>query len=200
MSRSMDKIERRNRMANIFNEWDTVKAPLPPELKPVTVATGSTALLVLDIQNNNCNSEKRPRCIDSLPGIQRLLNEARSREIPVIFSLTSKAAVEDIRQEVCPIDGEQIVRSGVDKFFNTELENILMDAGVKTVMIVGTAAEGAVLHTATGAALRGLDVIVPVDGFSSTNPYAEQYTAWHLVNAPGTRNRATLTQISLIQL
>ncbi|MBC8391368.1 MAG: cysteine hydrolase [Deltaproteobacteria bacterium] len=187
-------------MMNIFNEWDTVKAPLPPELKPVTVDTRSTALLVLDIQNNNCNSEKRPRCIGSLPGIQRLLNEARSREMPVIFSLTSKAAVEDIRQEVSPIAGEQIVRSGVDKFFNTDLEKILMDAGVNTVIIVGTAAEGAVLHTATGAALRGLDVIVPVDGFSSGNPYAEQYTAWHLVNAPGTRNRATLTQISLIQL
>ena len=96
-------------MMNIFNEWDTVKAPLPPELKPVTVDTRSTALLVLDIQNNNCNSEKRPRCIGSLPGIQRLLNEARSREMPVIFSLTSKGTVEDIRQEVYPVAGEQIV-------------------------------------------------------------------------------------------
>ena len=186
-------------MANIFDEWEAVKAPPPPELKPVTIDTGTTALLVLDIQTNNCNSEKRPRCIDSLPGIQSLLNEARSRKMPVMFSLTSKAAVEDIRQEVYPIDGEPIVQSGVDKFFDTDLENILMDAGINTVIIVGTAAEGAVLHTATGAALRGLDVIVPIDGFSSTNPYAEQYTAWHLVNAPGTRNRTTLTQISSIQ-
>ena len=28
--------------------------------------------------------------------------------------------------------------------------------------------------------------------------YAEQYTAWHLANSPGTRRQATLTRIDLI--
>jgi len=39
----------------------------------------------------------------------------------------------------------------------------------------------ALLRTATGAALRGFQVIVPVDGMSAGDPYAEQYTCWHIV-------------------
>jgi nicotinamidase-related amidase len=66
------------------------------------------------------------------------------------------------------------------------------------VVIVGTAAEGAVLHTATGAALRGLQVVVPLDGMTSATLYAEQYTAWHLLNAPGTKGKVTLTLFGLI--
>jgi len=56
-----------------------------------------------------------------------------------------------------------------------------------------------VLHTATGASVRGLKVVVPVDGMSSDQAYAEQYTAWHMVNAPGTRRSAVLTRFSMIR-
>jgi nicotinamidase-related amidase len=35
------------------------------------------------------------------------------------------------------------------------------------VIAVGTAANGAVLYTASAAAFRGMNVIVPVDGISS---------------------------------
>jgi hypothetical protein len=38
-------------------------------------------------------------------------------------------------------------------------------------------------------------VIVPVDGVSGDIPYAEQYVAWHLVNAPIISNSVTLTKI-----
>lgn len=64
-------------------------------------------------------------------------------------------------------------------------------------MVAGTAANGAVLHTATGAAMRGYRVIVRVD-LMSADLYAEQYTAWHLVNAPGTRHQTALTRSDLI--
>ena len=44
-----------------------------------------------------------------------------------------------------------------------------------------------------------MKVIVPVDGMSAENPYAEQYTAWHLLNAPRLINAVTLTKIDLIR-
>jgi nicotinamidase-related amidase len=68
------------------------------------------------------------------------------------------------------------------------LEKILNDKGIKTVVIVGTAAQGAVLNTASQAAFRGLRVIIPVDGMSAENTYFEQYTTYHLANA---RRRTT---------
>jgi len=48
---------------------------------------------------------------------------------------------------------------------------------VKTVVVVGAAANGAVLYTASPAVMRSFKVIVPVDGISADNAYAEQYTA-----------------------
>jgi len=187
-----------DRENTIVDEWATVKAPPPPDLKPVLVDPEVTALLILDIQNQNCSPERRPRCVASVPRIRSLLTKARNRGMLVIYSLTRNASEADIREELSPQTGEPIVKSGVDKFYGTELQGILEAKGIRTVILAGTSAHGAVLHTATGAALRGLKVIVPVDGMSAGNPYAEQYTSWHLENSPGTRRQATLTRINLI--
>ena len=182
----------------IIDEWTAIKVPPAPELAAPAVDPGTTALLILDIQVGNCNPDKRPRCATSVPKIQRLLAKAHAAGMAVVYSLTSKATEADILAELAPAAGEPVVKSSVDKFHGTELEAILRDKGVRTVILVGTSAHGAVLHTATGAAARGLAVIVPVDGMSATEPYAEQYTAWHLANAPGTRRQTTLTSIAQI--
>ncbi len=183
---------------NIVEEWETVKLPAAPKLEEVTLEPSTTALLVLDVQNQNCNAERRPRCVESVPKIADLLGRARRVGAPVVHSLTRSAEPEDIREEVRPMDDEPVVRSGVDKFYGTELENMLKERRVKTVILVGTSSNGAVLHTATGAAARGLGVVVPVDGMSASDAYAEQYTAWHLVNAPGTRRVTRLTTVGAI--
>lgn len=182
----------------IIDEWDAVKIPPPPNLSPVVVDLGTTALLILDIQNQNCNLERRPRCVASIAKIKRLLTEARENGLPVIYSLTSQTSPADIREELVPLEGELVIKSSVDKFHGSELEEILKSKGVQTVIIVGTSAHGAVLHTVTGAAIRGFNVIVPIDGMSADDPYAEQYTTWHLANSPGTRHRITLTKFSML--
>jgi len=183
----------------IVEEWMKVSIPAAPELEEVTLEPPTTALLVLDIQNQNCREETRPRCVESVPKIADLLRRARGAGASVVYSLTRSAEPEDIREEVKPESGEGVVKSGVDKFYATELEEILEEMGVKTVILVGTSSNGAVLHTATGAAARGLDVVVPVDGMSASEAYAEQYTAWHLVNAPGTRGKTRLTTVDAIK-
>ncbi|MBN1639975.1 MAG: cysteine hydrolase, partial [Anaerolineae bacterium] len=66
-------------MSDIVTEWADVRPPPPPELHPVTLDPARTALLVLDIQQGNCDAARRPRCVDSLPAIQALLARARSR-------------------------------------------------------------------------------------------------------------------------
>jgi nicotinamidase-related amidase len=183
---------------NIVEEWSAVQPPAPVELKAVTVSPSKTAFLVLDIEELTCNMQSRPRCVESAPRIGAFLAKAREAGMPVVHSLTSRGTPASILPEAKPLSGEPIVQSFVDKFFNTELDAILKKLGVENVIITGTTAEGAVLHTATGAAMRGLNVIVPVDGMSAGTLYAEQYTAWHLLNAPGTRARASLTKLDMI--
>ena len=77
---------------------------------------------------------------------------------------------------------------------------MLKDKGIKNVILVGTSAEGAVLGTLIGAAVLGYKVILPVDGMSSGDPYAEQYVAYGAVKSPGTRRVTTLTKISNIDI
>ncbi len=182
----------------IVDEWGAAKAPPAPALRPVTVDLKTTALLILDIQRQNCNMERRPRCVASLPRLQALLKRAIDKEMPVIYSLAGTATVADIWWQVQPLGSEPVVTAGADKFLRTDLERILQDRGIKTVIVTGTAAHGAVLYTASGAAMRGLSVVVPVDGMSAESLYIEQYTAWHLANAPTVGARVTLTRSDLI--
>jgi len=183
----------------IVDTWDAVKTPPAPELKSVILDSKATALLLLDFNKQTCNAERRPRCIASIPKVQELLEEARSKGFTIIYSLSAGATSTDIARELAPRKGEPVVTAGPDKFMGTELEKILMDKGIKTVIVTGTAAHGAVLYTASGAAFRGMQVILPVDGMSAENTYAEQYTAWHLANAPRVSSKVILTKIDLIK-
>ena len=182
--------------APITEEWDSVKAPPAPALKPVTVDPKTTALLMLDFMNQNCG--KRPRCVESLPAMKKLLDAARAAKAPVIYSFIANTTAADVMKDVAPIEGEPSVTSGPNKFLRTDLDKILKEKGIETVIVVGTAANGAVLNTASYAALTGMNVIIPVDGISG-DPYSEQYTAWHVVNAPGVSARSTLTRSDLIK-
>lgn len=183
----------------IMDEWAGIKAPPPPELKSVTIDPKVTALLVLDAVRQGCNVERRPRCLVSIPKIQALLGQARAKKMTVIHTHYTGTAAGDILKEVAPSAGEAVLGgTTADKFIRTDLENMLKDKGIKTVVIVGAAAEGAVLLTGSAAAMRGIDVIVPVDGVSSSSIYAEQYTAWHMKNAPTVGQRVTLTKTDLV--
>jgi len=182
----------------IIDSWAATPVPPAPALQDVTVDPSTTAFLVLDIEERTCNPERRPRCLATVPAISGFLSRAREKGIFVAYSLTRQGTRETILPEVKPKGAEPIVQSSVDKFFRTELEEILSQKGIGTVIIAGTAAEGAVLHTAAAASMRGLRVIVPVDGLSSSSLYAEQYTVWHLLNSPGTRQNAVLTRFDRI--
>ncbi len=184
--------------ADVIDEWASVKVPPPPPLAKVTVDPKSTALLVLDITKQVCSAERTPRCVAMLPRLHSLLAMARAKGLFVVYSLGGVSTPADILPEVAMAGGEPVVKSFPDKFVNTDLEKILKDKGIKTVIVVGAAAHGAVLHTVTGSVFRGFEVVVPVDGMAAETTYAEQYTTWDLVNAPRMADKVKLTRIDMI--
>lgn len=183
----------------IVDEWAAATAPPPPQLRAVTVDPRTTALLMLDVLRGNCNMERRPRCVAAVPRLSALLARAQAAGLPVIYSLTPGTTIDDVLLPVRPVGIEPAVTAMADKWIGTNLEQLLRDRGIRTVIVVGTAAHGAVLYTASGAAFRGLSVVVPVDGMSSETIYIEQYVAWHLANAPGVGARVTLTTTAQIR-
>jgi nicotinamidase-related amidase len=186
------------RAGDIIEEWANVKAPAALELKPVTLDPKTTALLLLDFVPPNCPN--RPRCMASLPAMKKLLAEARSKSVTVIYSTAGKATPSDILKDIAPAGSEPVVHSSVNKFEGTDLEKILKDKGIRTVIMNGTAAHGAVLYTGSAAALKGYNVIVPVDGMSSEDLYYEQATAWLLAKGTGGIGpKVTLTRSTMIK-
>ena len=189
----------------IIDDWQKVKPPAAPELKQITVDPKTTALLILDFNGAQdptkgpCNVKTKPRCLASVPKVKTLLDQARAKEMLVVFSLAGVGEAQDIATALAPRASEPIVKSGPDKFIGTNLRSILSDKGIKTIIVTGTASEGAVLDTATDAALNGMNIVLPVDGMSSTELYGEQYVAWHMVNAPGVSQKTTLTSIDRIK-
>lgn len=186
------------RAQGVIDEWAHVQAPPPPPLVKVSPDARSTALLVLDLATQTCNATQRPRCIAMLPRAKALLAHARAKGMFVVYTLGVASTTADILPEVAMQGGEPVVTSGPDKFVGTDLDAILKAKGIKTVITIGAAAQGAVLHTAAGSAFRGYDVVVPVDGMASETSYAEQYTTWDLVNAPRLADRVKLTRIDWI--
>lgn len=195
---------------NIVELWDAVETPAPPELHRVVVDPETTALLVMGFVAQSCNMQRRPRCVDTIPAVKRLLEGARAHGVFVMFSVPSNDPTgQEIVSELARLPGEELIPpNGPNKFLPFDLdfnrfEGLDLDAtlkahGIETVITVGTQVQTAVLHTAAEAALRGYRVVVPIDGMSGDTLYAEQYTAWHLANTQRVMQRVTLTTVDMI--
>lgn len=191
---------------DILAQWHEVAPPAPPLATPVLADPGRTAFLVLDMAGMDdpakgpCNPARRPRCVATLPAIATMLDAARGAGVLVVYSVSDAGTAADIAPALAPRAGDPVVKSGPDKFVGTDLAALLAARGISMVIITGTAAEGAVLDTATDAILREhLSVVVPVDGISSSSLFAEQYVAWALVHAPGLAGHAVVTRGAMIR-
>jgi len=188
--------------ADIIAEWATVKAPPVPELKPVTLDGKTTALLILDMMKTNF--PRRPRCSATVPNVKKLHDAARAAGAMVFYSLVggdNPTPADIVDPAIAPRDGEWAFQRGPDKFLGSGLEERLKQRGIKTVIVCGTSAQGAVVGTGSGSAQRGYKVIVPVDCMSSDEPYLEQYAAWHMFKGGPTivTGQTTLTRTDMIR-
>jgi nicotinamidase-related amidase len=153
-----------------------------PSLTPpisVTVDPRTTAVLVLDY----VFCYRMAGCNATFPAIQALLASARSAGAPVIYTRTP------VPKEIANSSADTVITNdiGPDKYFNTSLASILQSKGVKTLVIVGIAANGALLYTAQESCVRHFTVVVPVDTIVG-NAFVQAYVPYQLLNGPGCAN------------
>jgi len=184
----------------VLDDWASVKMPAAPALKPASVDPKTTALMLFDFTTQTCSQERRPRCAASMPKMKKLLEDARARGMFVVYSVAqANTGEKDMMPEIAPKAGEPILPPlGPDKFLNSDFEKMLRDKGVQTIIINGTAAQSTVLHTGGAAALRGFNVIAPIEGMSSNDAFPELYTAYHLTTAARVEAKVTLTRVDMI--
>jgi len=185
------------------HEAPSVQVPTIPAPVAVEVEAAKTAFLILDLTEATC--APRTNCVASVPAIASLLARARAANVPVVYSAARSPTT--VLAAVAPRANEPLVMTFADKFFQTDLDDILTGLGAETLVIVGTFANGAVLYTAYGANLRGYTVVVAEDGISEPGDFEVFLARYQLLNQPGFNNpentplvagRVTLSRTDLI--
>lgn len=170
------------RAQGVVGEWDSVEPPPPPKLKAVTLDPKTTALLIIDFSEGNCTAERVPRCVTAIQHVKTVLDKARANHALVVY--TGFPNMKPFRPEVTPMQGDPMVTAGGNKFHGTDLEKILKDHGIQTVVLTGTE-PGAVLFTGAEAARLGYKLVVPVDTMPGSTLYSEQAVVWGFQHDPG---------------
>jgi nicotinamidase-related amidase len=185
--------------ADIISDWPTLQMTPPPTLKQAEVDPKTTALLLFDFMNTNCN--ERPRCVEAIPKLKALMDRARAAGMLVAYTLPGGGKIVD--PSIAPHDGEVVdqKQGGPDKFLGSDLDQRLKDHGTKTVILCGTSAQGVGLGTGAAAAQRGYYVVYPVDCLPSESAFREAYAAWHMAGGgpPVTTRWVTVTRSDMIK-
>jgi nicotinamidase-related amidase len=169
-----------------------VEAPEHPVEASVAIDPKTTALIIVDMQNDFVKPGGAlvvPTAAQTIPAIQVLGALARSHGMAVFYTQDTheRGDIEfpiwgqhvlrgswgwRIVDELAPEDGERIIEKlRYDGFFGTPLDHELRLKRIETVIVCGTVANICVLHTAGSAALRGYKVILPVDAISAITPF-----------------------------
>lgn len=182
--------------ADVVDNWAQVQAPAAPKLENVTIDPKTTALLMLDFLKQNC--APNPACTAAVPGVKSLLDQARAKKMLVVYTMFPGPTAADILPQVAPAAKEPVITGLLDKFPKTNLDKLLKQKHIKTVIVVGNASNGAVLFTAQAAFALGYQVVAAVDGITSRVPYADQSTIYTLMAAPVMGGKVKLTRTNMI--
>ena len=181
----------------------TVEIPEYEVHKRLTLDAASTALVIIDMQNDFVRDEGTLQ-VKSAPGtvaaIGRLLDLARDSGMHVAFSQDTHDPGDpefaiwpehalrgtwgwEMIDELAPRDGELVVQKvRYDAFYGTELDHMLRLWGVDTILLCGTVANICVHYTAASAALRWYDVVIAKDTVSAVEPcdleFSLRQTSW----------------------
>ncbi len=105
----------------------------------------------------------------------------RGANVLIVYSVSASAKGTPLGEVASPLkrrDNEPIIYpDAFDKFTGGELQALLKEKGIKTVVITGASTNAAVLYTATTAArMHRYIVVIPMDGMVANSNYEQEYT------------------------
>ena len=144
------------------NPLPTIQIPALPAPVPVVLDPAKTALLVFDVIDHIAARQPK-RMAQMVPAIASLLTRARNAGVTIAYG-TRAANMSTWQPEVSPAPADfKFENHAQDRFYNTELDNVLKAKGITTLILTGWKVSGSVTYTSVGATLRGYTVVVPTD-------------------------------------
>ena len=167
--------------------------------------SSETAVIVVDMQKDFCYEQGALYIGESarkiIPNVRKLLEKAFSAKIFTIFTqdwhdedddefkywpkhcIKQSEGAEIVYELADFAEKSEIIRKQrYSAFFKTNLEDILTDKKIKTLIITGVATNICVMHTAIDAFMRGLSVVVPHDCTATLGKYEQEYAMHHIKN------------------
>jgi nicotinamidase-related amidase len=167
---------------------DEPHGPNRPKPQPVSLDAASTAVAVLDL-TAKCDDPGQV-CSLIIPGVSAMLDRARGAGVPIIMTGTilekgkpeGKATTALNRRDDEPF----LFPDGFDKFCDEEFSRFFTERPIKNVVMVGSSTHVCIMYTATaGAREHGYEVVIPIDGVNTGNPYEHDYALHQLTVIPG---------------
>jgi nicotinamidase-related amidase len=175
-----------------------------PDPAAVSLDASTTAFVAIDFLQSTC--APNPICVATLPAVANGLNAARAANAHVVYAV-HLAPDNIILADVAPMANEPIFAAVPgDKFFDSNLDYILRQAGITTLVISGVSSNSGVMYTAAAAIQRGYTVVVAEDGIAASTDLATSVALWQLLHGPGANPQnnplqpkaVTLSQTNLI--
>ena len=161
-------------------------------LSKISLAAPRAAVLISDMLVDFVSPKGKlfvPDTQKTIGPIRSLIRKARKAGATVIyiqdwhrsddpeFSIWGPHAIQEtpgtrVIPELAPAPKDYTVRKRTyDPFFATDLDLLLRQKGIQSLIVTGTVANICVLHAAGSADLRGYEVIIPIDTISGLHPF-----------------------------
>jgi len=138
----------------------------------------NTALMVIDVQKGVVADAHQRDAV--VANIAALVAEARQERVPIVWVQHSDEQLEkgsdawEYVQELARQESEPLVHKTFgDSFEDTDLEEVLAEAGVGRLVVTGAQTDACIRSTIHGAFARGYDVTLVGDAHTT-----EDQSAW----------------------
>lgn len=171
---------------------EILKLPRKLEITSIRVDPTEVAFIIIDVQNDFVKPSGKLYAEGSeriIKPIKKLLSKAREARVTIIF--TQDWHIKDdpefkiwgehtmagtwgagIIEELRPDEADVVIRKpSYDAFYSTPLDHILRSRNMRKLILTGLLGNICVLCTAVGAAVRGYELIVPVDSIFSISEF-----------------------------
>jgi nicotinamidase-related amidase len=181
----------------------TQEEPNRPRPERLKLSGNTTAIAVLDL-SARCQNPSEV-CAQLIEPLAEFLETARKVSVPILYTISAAARRTPLGEVAAPLKRREnepvLYPDAFDKFMGGELKLELDKSNCRSLVIVGSATNFAVLYTATTAArIYRYDVVIPLDGVNARRQYEHEYAIHQMTILPASAHKQfRFTKLGMIE-
>lgn len=181
----------------------TQEGPNRPEPQPLQLNSNATTIAVLDL-SVRCEDGNEV-CSKLMLPLGEFLERARRAAVPILYTISAAGKGTPLGEASGPLKRRAsepvLYPDAFDKFMGGELKAELDKHNCRSLVIVGSATNFAVLYTATTAArIHKYEVVIPLDGVNAKRNYEHEYAIHQMTILPASAHKQfRFTKLGMIE-